>query len=60
MMKVQDLRGHADDCRRLARAGLREHREALLRMAETWDACADEAERASTGPPPQDELPPRR
>ena len=48
MRKVEDYRKHAEECRQLARVtALPEQRDQLLKMAETWDALADERERQS-------------
>lgn len=41
MIKITDYLAHADECRRLARLATdEEHREALLRMAQTWTELA--------------------
>ena len=45
MLKLEEYRQHAEECRALARkmpAG--EKRDQLLRMAETWDSLARERE----------------
>jgi hypothetical protein len=45
MNKASEYRERADECRTLARQMTREdQREALLRMAETWDSLADDRE----------------
>jgi hypothetical protein len=37
MLKIKDYISHADECRRLAKgADDPKHRQALLRMAQTW------------------------
>jgi hypothetical protein len=45
MMKVQEFRKLAAECRRLARTGLPRHRDTLLKMAESWQELADQRER---------------
>ena len=43
MRKVEDYKKHAEECRQLARtAAKEEHRQGLLKMAETWDGLAQE------------------
>lgn len=45
MLKVDDYRRHAAECRRLAASAALPHlREELTRMAEAWDALADQRE----------------
>ncbi|KAA2241136.1 hypothetical protein [Salinarimonas soli] len=45
MEKLNDYRGHARECRRLATLTSREdHRAALIQMAETWEQLAIERE----------------
>ena len=45
MLKVDDYRQHAAECRRLAASAALPHlREELTRMAEAWDALADQRE----------------
>jgi hypothetical protein len=48
MQKAKTYREYAADCRRLAETMEKKDRPVLLRMAEAWDARADEAERAAT------------
>ena len=43
MRDPKEFRRYAEECRRLA-LSLPEHREALLRMAQAWAACAEDAE----------------
>jgi hypothetical protein len=46
MRTVQGYREHAAECRRLAaRARTPEGRDAILKMAETWDELADGREK---------------
>ena len=45
MKTVAEYRQHAEECRALARSLNGEHREQLLRMAETWDRLAEQNER---------------
>ena len=45
MLKVDDYRQHAAECRRLAASAALPHlREELTKMAEAWDALADQRE----------------
>jgi hypothetical protein len=45
MLKVDDYRRHAAECRRLAATAALPHlREELTKMAEAWDALADQRE----------------
>jgi hypothetical protein len=45
MRKAADYRRQAEECRALARkAGMAEHRELLLHMAETWTSLAEDRE----------------
>jgi hypothetical protein len=44
MQNAAMFRRYADECRRLAN-GMPQHRDVLLQMAQTWEACAEEAER---------------
>jgi hypothetical protein len=37
--EIDKYKHYAKECRRLAKA-MPEHREALLEIAEAWDACA--------------------
>jgi hypothetical protein len=50
MHKISDYLEHAEECRRLAKAADPAHKEALLRMAQTWTdlahARAQEIERS--------------
>jgi hypothetical protein len=48
MQKAKTYREYAADCRRLAETMEKKDRPVLLRMAEAWEARADEAERAAT------------
>jgi hypothetical protein len=45
MKKVSEFRRHAEECRELATRTSPEHRDMLLKMAETWDALARNRER---------------
>lgn len=48
MKKASEYRQHAAECRTLAqKMDLGEHREQLLRMAETWDKLAQDREEAA-------------
>ena len=41
MRKVEDYKRHAEECRAMARnASNEEHRQGLVRMAETWESLA--------------------
>lgn len=42
MRRVEDYRGHAQDCRELARRMPPEYRQQLLDMAEEWEKLARE------------------
>lgn len=44
MQSPSQYRKYAEECRRLAQMGSREHRAALLEMAEAWTKCAEELE----------------
>ena len=45
MLKVDDYRQHAAECRRLAASAALPHlREELAKMAEAWDALANQRE----------------
>ncbi len=45
MLKVDDYRQHAAECRRLAASAALPHlREELTKMADAWDALADQRE----------------
>jgi hypothetical protein len=45
MLKVDDYRQHAAECRRLAASAALPHlREELTKMAEAWDALAEQRE----------------
>jgi len=46
MQNPAQYRKYAEECRRLAQLGSREHRATLLEMAEAWTRCADELEEA--------------
>jgi len=48
MRDPTQYRKYAEECRRLTRA-MPEHRQALLEMAQAWDAIAKEAERGRNG-----------
>jgi hypothetical protein len=46
MKKASEYRQHAQECRALAKGMEQgEHREQLLRMAETWEGLAEQRER---------------
>jgi hypothetical protein len=46
MKKASEYRQHAQECRELARGSTADdHRDQLLRMAETWEQLATERER---------------
>jgi hypothetical protein len=48
MKKVSEYREHAEECRVLARAAASpQHRDMLLNMASTWDALADDRQKAN-------------
>jgi hypothetical protein len=40
MKKVPEYLQHAEECRMLAAAAKPEHRDMLLKMAETWESLA--------------------
>ena len=40
MKKAAEYQHHANECRTLANTAKAEHRELLLRMAETWEGLA--------------------
>jgi hypothetical protein len=44
MQNPAQYRKYAEECRRLAQFGSREHRATLLEMAEAWTKCAEELE----------------
>lgn len=46
MQSATQYRNYADECRKLAQKLKPEHRDTLLKIAEAWDMCADEAEAA--------------
>jgi hypothetical protein len=53
LKQVEEYRRHAQECRDLAARALNEeHKTALLMMADTWEALAEEPERrlAREGP----------
>jgi hypothetical protein len=50
MKKVSDYRRHAEECRTLlSGAKTTEHREMLLKMAETWEGLAAAREKKLAG-----------
>ncbi len=44
MQSAAQYRAYAQECRRLAKTLKPENRETLLKIADAWDACADEIE----------------
>jgi hypothetical protein len=44
MQNPAQYRKYAEECRRLAQFGSREHRAKLLEMADAWTRCAEELE----------------
>jgi hypothetical protein len=46
MQSATQYRNYADECRKLAQKLKPEHRDTLLKIAEAWDKCADDAETA--------------
>jgi hypothetical protein len=47
MKDAKKFRRYAEECRRLAKQMRPEHRVVLLRIAEAWERCAEEAEGAN-------------
>jgi hypothetical protein len=46
MQKAAEYRKYEEECLRLAQLVSAKHREALLRLAEAWRQCAQDAERS--------------
>jgi hypothetical protein len=51
MRNAAQYRQYADECRKLAQQ-TPAHGEALLKIAQAWDALADEAEKQRKAPEP--------
>jgi len=49
MQSATQYRNYADECRKLAQKLKPEHRETLIKIAESWDKCADEVEARKDG-----------
>jgi len=49
MQDPATFRQYAEECERLAKTANEKDRAALLKIAEAWLECADEAERRSGG-----------
>ena len=45
MKKASEYREHAEECRRLAKTAIGEHRTHLEKMAKTWEELARDRER---------------
>lgn len=52
MQGPAEYRKYAEECERMAKDGPREHRSALLKIAEAWRQCALDAERKDKKAPP--------
>lgn len=52
MQNPKIYRQYAADCRRIAETMKARDRDVLMRMAETWEATAREAERLTVGDDP--------
>jgi hypothetical protein len=46
MQSAAQYRTYAQECRKLAQKLKPEHRDALIKIADAWDKCADDVEAA--------------
>ena len=46
MQSAAQYRTYAEECRKLAQKLKPEHRDTLIKIADAWDKCAEEAEAA--------------